>query len=154
MNFEIKRKVNHIHLMISTILYALLLAIGSIANGFEALFELWLIMFIIIVSVTVWRMQSYKIVVDENICFKRVLFKDYILTFEEIKSLKYYDDTRETLFSLKRPFLEIDTKNSYFTYYLDHFDLEGILILLKDLEEAYKIPVEIYAHNQDNVVTE
>jgi len=54
---------------------------------------------------------------------------------------KFYDDLKPRPFSLKRAFIEIDTKDRYFTYYLDHFDLNEIKELMIFLEEKYAIQV-------------
>ena len=139
MDYEVKNHINWFVVLTDVFFSSLPMSISTFFGRYENLMINLVTTMIILVLVTLWRMQSYKIVVDEKIYFKRLLLQDYRISFDEIKSIKFYDDIKPRLLSLKRAFIEIDTKDRYFTYYLDHFDLKEIKELLVHLEEKYAV---------------
>lgn len=64
--------------------------------------------------ITLWRLQSHKIVIGDQVYFKRLLLADHVVAFEDIIEIKIYDVKRSRPLSLKRSFLEVDTKKDIF----------------------------------------
>jgi hypothetical protein len=140
--YEVKSKIKWQRVFADLLVSSLLLVAVNSYSGYDNFLVPLLISLSLFLIVTFWRMQSYLIVFDQDICFKRLVLKDYDISIDEILSIKVYNDKNRRAFSVKRDFLEVDTKDRYFTYYLDHFNLEEVNDLLKvlsrDCEVIYK----------------
>ena len=142
MAYEVNNRINWFVVFSDILISSFLMITSSFFSGFENLKINFGIAMLILILVTLWRMQSYKIVVDDKIRFKRILLPDYKISFDDIKSIKIFDDIKPRRFTTKRAFIEVDTKARYFTYYLDHFDLSEIKALIIFLEEHYQIRLD------------
>lgn len=131
MGVEVNRSINWLLVLADVLKSSLISIITMFFGDFENILDAWLLAIAIASLVTFWRFQSHKIIIDDQVYFKRLLFPDHVIAFEDVITIDIYDDKRSRPFSLKRSFLEVDTKKKYFTYYLDHFDVEEVFEVLK-----------------------
>jgi hypothetical protein len=90
-------------------------------------------------AIYLWRLQSHKILIDDQIYFKRYFLSNYKFNFEEIREIELYYDRKQTFLKLKRSHLEIITNHRYYIYILDHFDMDEVKGLLEYISKKYDI---------------
>lgn len=141
MGIEVNRSVNWLLVLADALIGSFISVMTMFFGDFENILDFWLIAIVIASLITLWRLQSHKIIIDDQVYFKRLLLADYVVAFEDIIEIKIYDVKRSRPLSLKRSFLEVDTKKRYFTYYLDHFDMEEVYEVLNTSELRSKVKI-------------